>query len=76
MVEIVEVRSYTIPYCRNKYLLPYADLLISNGTCKKWVKTKEDRNGTYFTFERKRYYIQNTKLGVPKFDIVREGRYK
>jgi hypothetical protein len=58
MVEILEQRGYTIPFDGNKRLFPYADLLVSDGICKKMVRTQEDGSRQYFTFNRKRYYVR------------------
>lgn len=72
MVEILQLRNYTIPYCGNKRILPYGDLVVTDGSVTKLVKIKETDNGTqYFTFNRKRYEIRNAgKLYAPNFVII------
>ncbi len=71
MVQIKKVIDWTIPYFGNKRILPYGKLFVSDGKKEQFVKMKEDRNGSYITFNRKRYAIRNNgSLYSPKLQIV------
>lgn len=68
---IEKIIDYTIPFCGNKKLFPYATLLVCSGETRKVIKTKEDRNGSYFVFNRKRYRIANRdSLYSPKLEVT------
>lgn len=70
MVQIEKLIGYTIPLYGNKRLLPYGSLIVADGTDKKTVRIMEERGRQYFTFKRKRYYIQNIgSLYSPNFQI-------
>lgn len=71
MIKIEELKNYTIPYCGNKRIQPYGDLVISDGESRKTCKIQDDGAKQYFTFNRKRYYVRNAgTLYSPKFVIV------
>ncbi|HAX83142.1 MAG TPA: hypothetical protein DCY15_01180 [Ruminococcaceae bacterium] len=71
MVKIEELKNYTIPYCGNKRIQPYGDLVIFDGESRKTVKIKDEGAKQYFTFNRKKYYICNAgSLYSPKFVIL------
>ena len=75
MVKIEKIVSYTIPQFDNKRVEPYGKLLVSDGVKSKIVDIKEgDKNNGYrqfFTFNRKRYYIENKgSLYNPEYRIV------
>lgn len=73
MIDIVELRGYTIPMFGNKRLLPYGSLVVTDGQDTKTVVIKEDGAKQYFTFKRKRYYVKNEgSLYTPKFTIKKE----
>lgn len=69
-MKIEKLIDYTIPLYGNKRVLPYGSLVVSDGIDKKVVDIKEDRGRQYFTFKRKRYYINNIgSLYNPNFQI-------
>jgi len=71
MIKILELKNYTIPYCGNKRIQPYGDLVVTDGTHKKTAKIMDDGIKQYITFNRKRYYVRNAgKLYSPKYVIV------
>ena len=71
MIKVEELKNYTIPYCGNKRILPYGDLVISDGKNRKTVKIKDEGVKQYITINRKRYYVRNAgSLYSPKFVIV------
>lgn len=71
MIKIEKIKNYTIPYCGNKRILPYGDLVVSDGENKKTVKIQDEGAEQYITFNRKRYYIRNAgNLYSPKFVII------
>lgn len=71
MIQIEELRNYTIPYFGNKRTLPYGNLVISDGEGRKTCKIQDDGAKQYITFNRKRYYVRNAgRLYSPKFVIV------
>lgn len=76
MVRIEKLESYTIPMFGSKRTLPYGKLVIVDDTdwVKKLVDIKETENGDqYFTFKRRRYYVQNMgTLNFPNFCIIEE----
>lgn len=59
MVEIKELRDYTIPYHGNNRSMPYGKLLVTDGKEEKTVRIMDDGYNQYFTFKKKRYYIVN-----------------
>lgn len=66
-----KVIDYTVPVFGNKRILPYATLLVSDGENTKIIKTKEDQNGQYIVFKRKRYGIKNLgSLYCPRLQIT------
>lgn len=71
-MKIEKVLNYTIPYCGNKRIFPYGDLVVTDGSEKKTCKIKDCTNSSrqYITFNRKRYYIRNAgTLHSPKYVI-------
>lgn len=71
MIKILELKNYTIPYCGNKRIQPYGDLVVTDGAHKKTTKIMDDGIKQYITFNRKRYYVRNAgKLYSPKYVIV------
>lgn len=71
MVQIKELISYTIPFYGNKRTSPYGKLLVSDGVDEKIVRIIEEGWRQYFTFKRKRYYVENCgRLYSPDFRIV------
>ena len=71
MIKIEELKNYTIPYCGNKRIQPYGDLVISDGESRKTCKIQDDGAKQYFTFNRNRYYVRNAgTLYSPRFVIV------
>ena len=69
-VFIQNIIKFTIPMFGNKHSSPYFTLEVSNGDATKIVKSKEDSLGTFFTFNRKRYYFNNIgSLYNPKLEI-------
>ena len=59
MVTIEKDIDWTIPLFGNKLIFAYGKLLVSDGKTRRFVTTKEDSNGSYITFNRKRYRIRN-----------------
>lgn len=71
MIKIEALKNYTIPYCGNKRIQPYGDLVISDGENRKTCKIQDDGAKQYITFNRKRYYVRNAgRLYSPKFVII------
>lgn len=71
MIKIEALKNYTIPYCGNKRIQPYGDLVIFDGECRKTCKIQDDGAKQYITFNRKRYYVRNAgTLYNPKFVII------
>lgn len=68
MIKIEKLMTYIIPSHKQARLLPYGNLMVSDGKVNKVVKIIEDRKGQYFTFNRKRYYVR--QFGAPEFVIV------
>lgn len=68
---IEKIIDYTVPLYGNKRLFPYATLLVRSGETRKVIKTKEDGNGSYFVFNRKRYRMTNQgSLYSPKLEVA------
>ncbi|MBQ2395810.1 MAG: hypothetical protein II304_02040 [Bacteroidales bacterium] len=42
MIKIEELKNYTIPYCGNKRIFPYGDLVVSDGESRKTCKIKDE----------------------------------
>lgn len=71
MIKIEALKNYIVPFYGNKRILPYGDLVISDGESRKTVKIKDDGEKQYITFNRKKYYVRNIgSLYSPKFVIV------
>ncbi|MBQ3543488.1 MAG: hypothetical protein IJA34_00625 [Lachnospiraceae bacterium] len=71
MIKIEALKNYIVPFCGNKRILPYGDLIISDGESRKTVKIKDEGEKQYITFNRKKYYVRNAgSLYSPKFVIV------
>lgn len=71
MIKIEALKNYTIPYCGNKRIQPYGDLVISDGENRKTCKIQDDGAKQYITLKRKRYYVRNAgRLYSPKFVII------
>lgn len=71
MIKIEALKNYTIPYCGNKRIQPYGDLVISDGENRKTCKIQDDGAKQYITFNRKRYYVRNAgNIYSPKYVIV------
>lgn len=72
MIQIKELKNYTVPYYGNKRIMPYGDLVISDGENRKTCKILDDGGKQYITFNHKRYYVRNVgSLYSPKFVIER-----
>ena len=72
MIQIKELKNYTIPYYGNKRSMPYGDLVVSDGKNRKTCKILDDGEKQYITFNRKRYYVRNVgSLYSPQFVIER-----
>lgn len=68
---IQKIISYTIPLFGNTHCLPYGKLLVTDGQNQKIVKIKDDGGKQFFTYQRKRYYIENTgKLYSPHYKVI------
>lgn len=68
---VEKVIDYMVPFLGNKRVLPYATLLVSDGKITKVIKTKEDQNGQYLVFKKKRYGIKNLgSLYCPRLQIT------
>lgn len=48
MLEVIKVINYTISLYGNKRILPYGDLVITNGEQTKTCAIKEDSNGLQY----------------------------
>lgn len=71
MIKIEKLKNYIISYCGNKRILPYGDLVVSDGENQKTCKIHEEGEKQYITFNRKRYYVRNAgSLYSPKFVII------
>lgn len=52
-------------------IFPYGKLIVSDGKIERLVTMKEDSNGSYITFNRKRYRIRNNgNLYSPCLQVV------
>lgn len=71
-LRIVKLIDYTIPLYDNKRINPYGKLMVTDDELGKIVDIKIDENfNNYFTFKRKRYYIENIgSLYYPKYVII------
>ena len=71
MIKIEALKNYTIPYCGNKRIQPYGDLVISDSENRKTCKIQDDGAKQYITLNRKRYYVRNAgRFYSPKFVII------
>lgn len=73
-IEILRIVDYTIPMYGNKRIFPYGKVEVSNGTDIKVVKFEGDNFcKPSFTFNRKRYFMENIgSLYNPNF-IIKES---
>lgn len=74
-IKILKIIDYTIPMYGNKRIFPYGYIEVSNGTDTKVVKFDKDNKWLRFsfTFNRKRYFMENIGgLYNPKF-IIKES---
>lgn len=71
IIKIEKLKNYIIPYCGNKRIQPYGDLVISDGENRKTCKIQDDGAKQYITFNLKRYYVRNAgSLYSSKFVII------
>lgn len=69
-MKIEKVVNYTIPYCGNKRIQPYGNLIVTDGIERKTCKIKDYEHSArqYITFNRKRYDVRNAgTLYSPNF---------
>ena len=70
-VSIEELKGYTIPFLGNKRVLPYGDLVVSDGKNRKTCKIQDEGAKQYISFDRKKYYVRNAgSLYHPRYVIV------
>lgn len=50
MIKIKTLKNYTIPYCGNKRIQPYGDLVISEGESRKTCKIQDDGAKQYYVY--------------------------
>ena len=64
MIKILELKNYTIPYCGNKIIQPYGDLVVTDGAHKKTAKIMDDGIKQYITLKAE---------GCNKVELFQEG---